>query len=86
MCLKESQKREDELKQTVDLLAVTRKGKGRKEKLEDCFDAWVRSCDEVKVTQTHKRFIGKELKQCFGRYKASWKSTERKTEVVAEKA
>ena len=62
--LKESQKREDELvQQSADRLAVTRKDKGRKEDLEDSFEAWVRCCDEAEAAQEQKTLVEEELKQ-----------------------
>ena len=41
----------------MDLLAVTAKDNGRKEKLDDCFDAWVRSCDEAEAAQEQKCLV-----------------------------
>ena len=59
---------------------VTRRDKGRKEELEDCFDAWVQCCEEAEAAQEQKSLVEEELKQCVDRHKKQQGSLWRKTQ------
>ena len=82
--LKEGQKKRRRIGTTIcGSIGGNQKGqrKTRKE-LEDCLDAWVRCCDEAEAAQEHKSFVEEELKHCFGRYNATWESSQQKNIAV----
>ena len=69
------------------LLMITRKDKRKKEKnLKTASTPGFGVAMTPKLPNNRKSLVEEELRQCFGRYQATWRCVERKTEVVTEKA
>ena len=62
------------------------KDKRRKEYLEDCFDAWVRCCDEAETAQEQNSFVEENSSNALQGTKETCESVEKQTKSCRRKS